>query len=645
MPSDSNRCCTRRSLLGAASLFLAPAGAGSRAGLWASSTGQAPPGAGKLAESRKKKRVFSCPAPRLEDFRRFAGQAAQLGATHVVISDLPKSRWQWELDRSDPYPNWGMLMPTLFKIIVPPELKPFLPADYADKNLAIIKSRVALLKELGLQAAFSGKEPAWLPEAVYRAHPDWRGPRCEHPRRARKPYYAPCIDRPEVLRLYRQAIAELCRHAPIESFSFLTNDSGGGICWSVSLYPGQNGPSWCQSRSYASRVVGFLSAIQAGARDAGLEADVSLYYGSGVISQTEVNSVLPSLEPGQSINQQTREGRQPYRTIGYTFYDNGVGPVLGIPQVGRIAEQLDLAQRDAAAHASFSFALPEWPCYLPLIRTYRQKPPAGILGQMQAIRALAAELAGEAHADAFMEILLRIDRAVQIVRSIGPDPVLLVGTVNQRWLTRPLVPFPMELTSEEKDYYRRFQFQANSEEEAADLMNLQGFEMINGYSGSLLAAGWLEQALGLLRAAAEDLGRMPAPANKGEASDFLVGLAPRVKALIACCRNAKNVIQYQDILDRTDYRRPPREQNIYPMDGDQLLREIQIVTRQEIDNTSELISLLESTRVPLLETATVAEEEDIFLFGPDLGEQLRKKADTMLRHQLDVHRLYRRRQG
>jgi hypothetical protein len=124
--------------------------------------------------------------------------------------------------------------------------------------------------------------------------------------------------------MYRKAVAELCRQAPIESFSFLTNDSGGGICWSVSLYPGQNGPAWCQSRPYGSRVVGFLSTVQAGAKDAGLEADVSIYYGSGYISQTEISSVLPLLLPGQSINNKTRDGVTPSRIVGYGFYDNGV---------------------------------------------------------------------------------------------------------------------------------------------------------------------------------------------------------------------------------------------------------------------------------------------------------------------------------
>lgn len=607
--------------------------------------GQTSPTRDILKTNPKRKVIFSCPTSTLEEFRIFASKAAQLGATHVMISDLPKSRWQWELDRNDPYPNWGMLTSTIFKIIVPPELNDFLPADYTQKNLEITKKRCAILKKLGLKAAFSGKEPAWLPEMVYRAHPDWRGPRCEHPRRSRKPYYAPCIDRPEVLRMYRKAVAEMCHQAPIESFSFLTNDSGGGICWSVSLYPGQNGPSWCQNRSFASRVVGFLSTIQSGAKDAGLDADVSMYYGSGYISQTEVDSVLPYLLAGQSINNKTREGSNPSKVIGYSFYDNGVGPVLGIPQVMRIAQQLDDAQRDEKVNLNFSFNSLDSPEFFALIEQYRHKPTTGISGEMRAIRVVAQKEVGEEDADLLMDVLAKTDRAVQTVRSIGPDPIMLVGTVNQRWLTRPLVPFPMGLTSEEKDYYRKFQFQANSEEEAADLMNLQGFEMINGYSGSLLASGLLSQAITNLQSAIEDLVKLRTNLHDRERIDRMNLLESRLKTLICFYRNAKHTIQYQDILDRTDYAHPPVEQNIYPMDGDQLLREIQTVTRQEIDNMNELIGILQSSKVPLVEVAPTMAEEDIFLIGPNLVEQLRKKVELMLKHQLDAHRLYRRRQG
>ncbi len=175
----------------------------------------------------QRKIVLNCPTSSIEEFETFATEAKKLGATHINISQIIPSRWQWELDLNDPYPNWGMPIATIFKIIVPPELESYLPVDYAKKNFETLKKRCAILKKLGLKAAFIGKEPAYLPETVYQDHPDWRGPRCEHPRRARNTYYAPCIDQPKVLEMYRKVVAELYRYAPIEVFEFLTNDSGG----------------------------------------------------------------------------------------------------------------------------------------------------------------------------------------------------------------------------------------------------------------------------------------------------------------------------------------------------------------------------------------------------------------------------------
>lgn len=587
----------------------------------------------------KQKVIFTCPTYNMEEFRRFAKQAADLGATHVAISDLPKSRWQWELDLNDPYPNWGMLMTTLFKVVVPEELKPFLPADYAKKNLQIVRERCAILKELGLKAAFFGKEPAWLPEAVYQAHPEWRGPRCEHPRRARTTYYAPCIDQPEVLSMYRKAVAELCRQAPIEFFQLLTNDSGGGICWSVSLYPGQNGPSWCEKRSYADRVVGFMSTIQDGAKDAGLTAEVSMHYGSGYISQAEVASVIPLLKDGQALNFKTRNESVPTRIIGYNFYDSAVGPVLGIPHVFRTAEQLQDAWGDQATNRTFSLDDPLAPEYFELVRQWRANPTTTMIGRMQNILRTAEHFAGADGAHHLMLAWDKIGRATQLVRGLSGDPVMVVGAVNQRWITRPLVPFPMELTPEEKDYYRKYQFQANSEEEAADLMNLQGFEVINGFSGSMLTGNLFTQSITLLQSALDDIAKL-----KKSPDDPWALLEKRVRTLICFYRNVLYTIQYQDILDRSDYSQPPVEQNIYPLDGDQKLGEIQIVTRHDIDNTLELIGLLEGSKVPLVFTAPVKAEEDIFVLGPDLVDQLKKKVAITLKHQLDVHRLYQRRQ-
>jgi hypothetical protein len=54
----------------------------------------------------------------VEPFRRFAEQAAALGATHVNVDSLPYNRWRWERDRQDPYPNWSIIRFSLFDAAV-----------------------------------------------------------------------------------------------------------------------------------------------------------------------------------------------------------------------------------------------------------------------------------------------------------------------------------------------------------------------------------------------------------------------------------------------------------------------------------------------------------------------------------------------
>jgi hypothetical protein len=100
----------------------------------------------------------------LADFESDVQKARKAGATHMMISQLEKSRWIWDLDRNDPYPNWGMLNAALFKIIVPPELKGHLPEDYAARNLATLTARADILNKYGLKAAMQFCEPFYLPE-------------------------------------------------------------------------------------------------------------------------------------------------------------------------------------------------------------------------------------------------------------------------------------------------------------------------------------------------------------------------------------------------------------------------------------------------------------------------------------------------
>ena len=138
--------------------------------------------------------ALSCPIDSLDEFRAMAAFAKSIGATHLDACQIEPSLWQWEQDRNDPYPNWSMHRPSIFKFVVPPELAKYIPADYAKRNLDTLKARFAILSEFGLKATFDGMEPAYLPEAAYRDHPNWRGPACQHSRRSRHEYFAPCLD-------------------------------------------------------------------------------------------------------------------------------------------------------------------------------------------------------------------------------------------------------------------------------------------------------------------------------------------------------------------------------------------------------------------------------------------------------------------
>jgi hypothetical protein len=595
---------------------------------------------GDKSAALEPKRIFKCNTSSPVEFEKLARTAAELGATHVFVSDLPKSIWQWRKDLSDPYPNWGMMHASIFKVICPPELAAFLPAEYNRRNLQILTERCRILKSFNLKAAFSGCEPAWFTEEVYAAHPYWRGPRCDHTRRSTRAYYAPCIDNPEVLSLYRRSVAELCRQAPIEYFQFLTNDSGGGICWSNGLYPGPNGPESCKTRTFAERTTGFLGTIQEGAADAGFNAEVSI---AGSIPDFEADSAVPLLKPGQVIQGRAAAGRVPAGSVGffYDFYESDVYPVLGIPQPFRVARQLEAADpRGTIVYSLPSVDSTELPA---LIRKSRTAMWKGLSGRVAALRELAAGMAGEAHADDLLQAWDSIDRCLEELSHMNEGgPILLLGCVNQRWLVRPLVPFPLELKPEEKDYFRRFQFQAKSETEAADLMNLQDNWMIKGFSGRYLAETMFTRAIKHTGDARVRIAAIAGAAPSPAVEKMMRILESRLAMLACVIRNALNTCRFQEILDRTDYSKKPEESPVWHLPADPRGFDIRAVMRAEIDNSQEMIRLLESAPGPLIETAGTAGDEDIFLLNPDLAGQLRRKIKIMLAHERDYDRLFSR---
>ncbi|MCL2640953.1 MAG: hypothetical protein FWD53_08930, partial [Phycisphaerales bacterium] len=110
--------------------------------------------------------------------------------------------------------------------------------------------------------------------------------------------------------------------------------------------------------------------------------------------------------------------------------------------------------------------------------------------------------------------------------------------------------------------------------------------------------------------------------------------------LYACCvRSINNCLSLGIVRDRS-FAKLTEPAHIPPKIGTWLgdpdLQLMLSYVRDELDNTTEMISLLENGGMRQMLVAEKAEDEDTFLLGPDLIQQLRKKCAIMRRHWLDA---------
>lgn len=569
----------------------------------------------------------------LADFEKFAARAKQSGVTHIRISDsLPWSRWQYD-DPDDPYPSWVISNPALLKIAIPEALKKYLPAQPAEEVLGVLEARAKVLQRLGLKAAFSVFDPSMLPEAVFADHPLWRGPRVDHPARAHVPRWAPSIDHPEVLALYREAMTTLLRRVPgIEVLNITTNDSGVGLDWSRGTYAGQLGNTRYRSRPMEERLRGFFTTLQAAVKDAGGNLDLQIKW----TRETDPRRIARLLGPGMAIENLEGPNATPFQAAaGFEeFYSSPYHPVIGIPQPMRLLEGLVAAARAPAPRLVLNFGdRLHRELYFAVYDRFRaaEKKPHTRAEQLAFLREVAVAQAGEAKADDLVQLWLNVHDAEPFLELLNNGGFITdLGPVQQRWLTRPFVPFPEELPPQEKSYYRKFQFQARGEAAAERLSDIQGM-MWQGWSTKLFVWKITAAAARLNRDSAALARKLGDPVQARRFEIFNVFL-----------HTVDNAISYQAQLDRA--KEKPR------FDGDpaweaqtrigwdhQMLME---TARGEIDNMATLIELLGDRPGDFLVLAPTPQEEDIRLLGPDLADQVRRKLKIMNAHWEDYEKLF-----
>jgi len=590
--------------------------------------------------------VFGCATESIEAFEAFAVRAKEAGATHIQIQaeDLPPS-YHLMTPPGDPYPAWAITNPDLLKVSIPESLKPYLDAGYAEAAMSILEKRCEVLRKHGLKAAFHTYAPQMLPEAVYADHPLWKGPRVDNPRRARVVRFAPAIDNPEVQALYSECVRKFITRCPeVEILILRTNDSGAGVDWSSGLYSGPNGNAKYQYRPMADRLRDFMKTLQAGAAEAGGTLAVNIYN----MKEADLPGLARQLDKNMAVDFYEFPDAKPFSAgAGSLFYfERAFSPAAGIPWPGAFLEELERAAGTGAPRLLVYFGdHHNKDLYFEVYKRFWENPSTDTVSRLRVLERVAENVAGPEQSRELVEMWLALQRAERSLRLLDlGGTMLLLGGVHERWLTRPFVPFPQELTPDERDYYREFQFQAGTEEDANDMSNVQGDHYYSGWSGYWFVYRILIDVRGHWGAANTHLWNIIQKLPPDRQGPYML-LNVRMQALYCLLNNAENAVSYQAQMDRVkeaDIKPDPFQDYVTARSQSTWDRQLILKTaRQEIDNTAELISLIQSRpNDVIIDTVHSKDEEYVRMLGPDLVEQLKKKINIMNAHWEDYRRIY-----
>jgi len=273
-----------------------------------------------------------------------------------------------------------------------------------------------------------------------------------------------------------------------------------------------------------------------------------------------------------------------------------------------------------------------------LVEDSLRLPARGLFSREQKAHALAAHWAGEQNADRVMEAFNLVQESFRIyARGNYRDVVLpqdYAYPVTNRLLTRPLLVKPELLSPEEESYFLPYVFSTDEQNARLDYNTAMGerrvgpgeyrsftYQSIHG--SALEAAQRFEQA-----------------ASAAPEAAWLRQMALSLRLWASAVRSLNNFYFAQLIRDRhkQDFAAPPRilvaRSDITQPDL-LLWNEIQ---RDELDNTNELLDLLAKGGWDLVAHARNPQDEDTFLYGPNLLDNLKKKVAIMQEHWLDGQR-------
>ncbi|MBI3971605.1 MAG: hypothetical protein HY332_09990 [Chloroflexi bacterium] len=600
----------------------------------------------------KPRLIINCATADLDVFQQVARAATSLVehySVRLVVSHLAQRNTRMLTDPGDPYLQYSVNFPSLFDFVVPQALAPYAEHASVETNLGLLAAKMAVLRDVGVKAAFFGREPVYFPEPIFRAYPHWRGPRVDHPRRSRNPAFAPCVHQPAVQRLYREAAEQLGRRFPeVDTFYWWTNDSGAGFCWYPFLYPGPNGPASCRDRGALTSIAGFHAAVLDGARAGGVGEPMSI--------MTQVRVWDERIMPAGAYQYPSHGAKggvlSIHADLSMTYPVRYLADPLGhlqrlstVPAAEPAAVICWLSDVYHRAHAGVGtsrrlFAL--WALAAKHAAATRRLP-----GRLMLLQELAAAEFGAEVADDVVDGWLSLHEAFTLqqqspFRRPSMRYLPTYGPVSHRWLTRPLVAFPERLMPEDECYFLPHVFAVGDEARRHNLLDVHGYPAAHAGDDYDLRSAYFAQIVSHFKSAAAHFDRAAQRTGTGGSGE-LVTMA-RAARLMACiwttCRHwlefavlrAQGVEQADEVLGPLVVDERTRVETYR--------RRLHETIRAELDNTLALQEVLGDDSDLVVARGASAEEEDTFTLGPDLQAQLTRKRELMLAHWQDVARLY-----
>lgn len=574
----------------------------------------------------------------LNEFKKLVQSASRLkkyGNVQInigVVADkafyeIPKGGNSWS--------EYASNFANIYKFYPSKKILPFVPEKFVRDNRQLLLAKATILRENGLEAAFFSNEPEIIPSAFFEAYPNLRGPRVDHPRRSNVAFYSPCLSVKEMQDMYADMMAELLKNAPeIKTFYFKTNDAGSGNCWSDWLYSGPNGPAHCKNETTGERIANLLSSFQAGAAKAGSKLDVYLAHSMGTSNFSEKERAdIQNRLPRNCYFASTPEHEM--ISLGSDF--TSMYPVKGIFDVYSLLNSLKRIDQKKMQTIFISFnawynrgneGLAIEDLMFHLMDNYFSNTSDDFTIQ-QKLRAYSVDWAGEKQADNLCNALIELNKASRFRNSYLGNLYPINWNVAARMINRPLVAAPQRLSKDEEAYFLPYIFNVSKEEARMDYTDIQGGRWTTSPDSVKTYFNKIKQVCVKLEA-------LDTAAPK---SDFIKKMAMGLRIHASMIRSCGNFVAAQQIRDNNAAKLngPIHKPNKEPTwEGDSDLLKFNAIMRDELDNTEELIDILQRGGVNDLCLAKDNAHEDCFLLGPDIIAQLKQKRKIMLDHWRDI---------